>query len=258
VAFAVTFKPLIIGGFSPDRLDYELLQEHASTSGPSDDEAADTFAMADKVQRDSGLLSNSRRAATDPAQPSVAGMDDRTSQERETPRVRFSEDLDRATESATAGQRSGTPSLMIDTSSRPNPSIEAPAAPTGGILPKKTNPSLTPTSPRTRDRGYSLRRSLFARGINNQSENIPIELVEAAPPRASRGSRREEGKRKQSPSEVTISPLVENDFDVSTIDNGAVSLDRSPPKEMIRRHLVPGVCQIMLLGQASVARRTPC
>lgn len=184
--------------------------------------------MADKVKRDQGPLAGPRRVATDPAQSSGA-MDERGSQDRETPRVRFSEDLDRATESASAGQRPGAPSLIIDTSSRPKKSSET-SVPAVGILTKKAATSLSPTSPRTRDRGYSLRRSLFARSINTQPGNSPIELVEAGPSREFEGDRLEEGKGKQSPSAVTVSRLVEDGFEISTSGDGGTFPERSSAK----------------------------
>jgi phospholipid-translocating ATPase len=203
---------------------------NANTSRSSNDEDADNFAMADKVKRDPSPSSGPGRVATDPAQSSMA-MDERASQDRDAPRVRFSEDLDRATASATAGPKIGTPTLTIDTSSRPKKSSEAPV-PAAGILSRKTNTPLSPTSPRTRDRGYSLRRSLFARSINNQSEESPIELVEAGASRESRGSARrlEEGKGKQSQSAVTVSPVIEDEFGISTIGVGGTFPDPPPAK----------------------------
>lgn len=200
--------------------------EHASTSGSSNDETADDFGMADKVKRDASPLSGLRRVGTNPLQSSAA-MDERTSQDRETPRVRFSEDLDRATASAAAGQRPSAPSLTIDTSSGSKESSEAPV-PAGGILSKKTSIPLSATSPRTRDRGYSLRRSLFARSINNQSENSSIELVEAGSSRASEGNRFEEGKGKQSPSAVTVTQVVQDSFDISITGGEGMIPHRSP------------------------------
>jgi phospholipid-translocating ATPase len=203
-------------------------QEHASTSGPSDDDTAGPFPMADKAKRDPSPLSGPRRIATDPAQSSAA-MGGRSSQDRETPKVRFSEDLDRASESATTGQRSGTLGLTIDTSSSPKKSSEAPALAAGIVL-KKTTTSLSPTSPRTRDRGYSLRRSLFARSINNQTDNNPIELAEAGSSREPERNRLADGKVKEPPSAVNVTRVVENDLDISTAGDGGTFPDRPSAK----------------------------
>jgi phospholipid-translocating ATPase len=174
--------------------------------------------MADKVTREP------RRVATDPAQFSAAAMDGRASEDREAPRVRFSEDLDGAMVSATAGPRPGTPSLTIDTSSTPNKSSEAPK-PAAGVVP---GTAFSPASPRTRERGYSLRRSLFARGINTQSGNSPIGLVEAGSSREHEGNARklEGGKGKQSQTDVRVSSAAADDMGISTIGAGATSRNR--------------------------------
>jgi phospholipid-translocating ATPase len=93
--------------------------------------------------------------------------------EREV-KVRFSEDLDRAT--ATSSQHRRAP-LTLDTeiiTAMPIGTIRS------GPHSFQTESPVSPTSPRTRDRGYSLRRSVFTRSIHNQSEQqTPIELVEA-------------------------------------------------------------------------------
>lgn len=62
------------------------------------------------------------------------------------------------------------------------------SGPLPGALPMRssTAPSAlsavraSPNSQRTRDRGYSLRRVLFARGMNSQSDPVDIELAEAS------------------------------------------------------------------------------
>jgi phospholipid-translocating ATPase len=200
--------------------DIHTLTEHASTIRTSNDQSADTFAMADDVKKNPTLPSGPRRIATDPAQSS-ATMDERRSQDRESPRVRFSEDLDGAAESATTSQRPATPSLTIDTSLSPKKSGETPFPAAGS---KKTTTALSPNSVRTRDRGYSLRRSLFARSINNQADTSPIELVEAE------GNKLEGGKGKQPPSTVAVSRVVENDLDISTGGDSGTVPDHPPAK----------------------------
>ncbi|TVY82511.1 putative phospholipid-transporting ATPase [Lachnellula suecica] len=168
--------------------------------------------MADSVGGGPSSSSTGRRTVTDPAHSTVA-MNGRASTDREGPRVRFSEDLDRATASAHAG----LPDLSIDTSATSrNDGIRFPPSqhPRRGLSP------LSPTSPRTRDRGYSLRRSLFARSINNQSENSPVELVEAGSSQeaANNARRSEEGKSKQS--SVIVSPVPEEDQDTFGAHSG--------------------------------------
>src|SRR6187402_3528015 len=128
--------------------------------------------MADNLGGESTSPPGIRRAATDPARSSVA-MNERPSQDREAPRVRFSQDLDRATAVAYTLERPGTPDLTIDTEPTPASSNEA-SKPAGSISAMKVSNPSSPTSPRTRDRGYSLRRSLFARAISGRSEDSPI------------------------------------------------------------------------------------
>ncbi|KAF4631827.1 hypothetical protein G7Y89_g6304 [Cudoniella acicularis] len=154
-----------------------------------------------------------RRASIDSTQTALAA-DSHGSADREVPRVRFSEDLDRAIASASAssstGQRLGTPNLTLDTTViSPQSNDAARSAP--GPQPGKAN---SPISPRPRDRGYSLRRSLFSRTINIQSENSPLEVVETY--HSSGNVRRlEEGKKRQST--VTVSPVPEDGLGVSNV-----------------------------------------
>ncbi|KAG0649013.1 Phospholipid translocase [Hyphodiscus hymeniophilus] len=130
-----------------------------------------------------------------------------------TGRVRFSRDLDHESASANTpasfGQRPGTPDLTLDTSAASASSPPQPVV-SSAALPTKKMPA-SPTSPRARDRGYSLRRSLFARGIHTQVEESPIELVDAE---SSRGDERGSGERrwrgkKTADSAVTVSPIAE-------------------------------------------------
>jgi phospholipid-translocating ATPase len=156
-------------------------------------------------------------------------MEGRASPDREGPRVRFSEDLERATASASAGQRPGTPDLSIDTSAASRVRVDSVRSPPS-LQTRNGQSPLSPTSPRTRDRGYSLRRSLFARSINNQSENSPVELVEAglSGESAVNARRLEEGKDKRS--SVTVSPIIEDDLEVSRIRPSEGSSGSKPAK----------------------------
>ena len=169
--------------------------------------------MADITGGRSGSSSQSRRTATDPVH-STAAMD--SPADKEGPKVRFSEDLDRAAASASTMQRPGTPNLTLDTTPIPRMSNEV--RDTTGPQSRNVTSPLSPTSPRNRDRGYSLRRSLFARSINNHSDESPIELAETGSSRIFERSdrRRQEGKDKQGQPAVAVSPTVENSLGISS------------------------------------------
>lgn len=164
-----------------------------------------------------GNSSSIRRAVTDPP-ARAANMDERASQDREAaPRVRFSQDLDRATAAAvSATQRPGAPDLSIDTGTGIRSSSDGPR-PVASVYTRKAANPVSPTSPRTRDRGYSLRRTLFARGISSQSVNSPIELAEAGPSSSQDDlpEGQDAGKAKQNNSSVTIYPGKDNDAGIS-------------------------------------------
>jgi phospholipid-translocating ATPase len=148
-------------------------------------------------------------------------MAGRTSSDRDAPRVRFSQDIDKAAAFASSNQRPGTPNLTIDTRGARENLGEAIRSPSN-LNPTKTTSPLSPTSPRTRDRGYSLRRTLFARSINNQADNSPIELEEAGPSREhERSARRlEQGKRKSRDSIINVSPVAEHSLGISSAEFG--------------------------------------
>lgn len=174
--------------------------------------------MADDLGGESGPAHGFRRSATDPASASAGTMDPRASQDRDAQRVRFSQDVGRemAQASITATeQRPGTHNLTIDTQAQPQRPAEAPR-PAGGNPKFRATNQASPTSPRTRDRGYSLRRSLFARAINSKPDDGPIELVEASSSQDQDGAARrlEEGNGKRPSSAVT--PIIEeNDTSMS-------------------------------------------
>jgi phospholipid-translocating ATPase len=164
---------------------------------------------------------------TSPPQSAIA-MDGPTAMTG--PRVRFSVDIDRENAPPFSGQRPGTPNLSIDTRIGPRePAVEqsrSAASAHGqkkytGISPKNA------ASPRTRDRGYSLRRTLFARGLNNESGQSPIELTEAGPSReggaASGSNSVEQGKGKKSASSVVVSPVQD--------EYGGHSIEQALPTE---------------------------
>ena len=193
--------------------------------------------MADNIGGDSRPVHGIRRSATDPANASAGTMDARASQDRDAHRVRFSQDVERemgvASPSPTE-QQPGTPNLTIDTQSQPHRPVEAPRP--AGTSPtfRAANPA-SPTSPRTRDRGYSLRRSLFARAINSRPEESPIELVEASSSQAQHAEARrlEEGKGKRPSSAVT--PIAEeNDTAASRAEVLGSYTDSLPSKGMER------------------------
>lgn len=95
----------------------------------------------------------------------------------------------------------------------------------GGVAPNRATSilrrsSASPTSPATRDRGYSLRRVLFARGIGSNSATDNIELGEAGPSTqtlpsrlATQESGTASGEKKAKSASVTISPVVAEEED---------------------------------------------
>lgn len=124
--------------------------------------------MADNNEAGPPSRTTQQRAATDPSPP--ADMDDSAPRDKE-PKVRFSVDLDG---SGPSSQRPGTPNLTVDTTILPRRAQEGQTSP--GLHHRNVANPTSPLSPRGRDRGYSLRRSLFARNVN-QSTLSPIELV---------------------------------------------------------------------------------
>lgn len=113
----------------------------------------------------------------------------RTSQQNH---VRFSLDLDNTEEVPTRAGRHGRTNsrgLTIDTSLAP-PRVHSPArSPTSPLSPPTLRSPPSPQSPevgrsRSRNRGYSLRRTIFNKNIQSQTDaepGSPIELVEPIP-----------------------------------------------------------------------------
>ncbi|CCD55600.1 similar to P-type ATPase [Botrytis cinerea T4] len=103
---------------------------------------------------------------------------------KENHRVRFSVDVERDRDRGgfveSFSQRPTPPNLSIDTRAAGTETAADGRATTLGQGRRVLG--ISPISPRTRDRGYSLRRTLFARGLNNsEPEPDNIELVEAEP-----------------------------------------------------------------------------
>ncbi|XMA15695.1 hypothetical protein WAI453_008486 [Rhynchosporium graminicola] len=171
-----------------------------------------------------------RRLATDPANTSTGPMESRSSQDAH--RVRFSHDVERGTTGASTSateQRPATPNLTIDTQSQPQRPAEAPR-PAGTNFMNRAPNSASPISPKTRDRGYSLRRSLFARAISSRPEDSPIELVEGSPSQGADGDARrlEEGKGSQRPSSA-VAPIMEEEGTVtSSVSTAGIYTDSLP------------------------------
>lgn len=146
------------------------------------------------------------------------GVDGRPSQDAAGPRVRFSQDLDSAAAgfvSASEGIR--TPNLSITTSSIPVNENDSPTSPRSNS--SRRGP-VSPLSPRTRDRAFSLRRTLFARGINTQADVNTIEPVEEGPLTGTGVDTIEEGdgkQRKTQPS-IIVSPVRELEMNISRIE----------------------------------------
>ena len=121
-----------------------------------------------------------------PSTPEQAAVDDAQEEIVREPlhKVRFSQDLDRATAHASTSQQPPTPNLTLDTRSGPKIPVEIVSAAPGLSL-RKTS---SPTSPQTRNRGYSLRRSLFSRNISIvEPDATAIEPAEAETSRDGNG-----------------------------------------------------------------------
>ena len=116
-----------------------------------------------------------------------------------------------------------TPNLSLDTGRALSSSQQkAPQARQPSLSPSSTSSPMSmhsgmssirsPTSPRTRDRGFSLRRSILARNIQPESNGSIIELQPAGPstghieppPSIDRS-----GPGKKSDTTITISPIIE-------------------------------------------------
>lgn len=116
-----------------------------------------------------------------------------------------------------------TPNLSLDTSRALGASQEkAPPARQTSLGPSSTRSSVSmhsrmssvrsPTSPRTRDRGFSLRRSILARNIQPESNGSNIELQPAGSsteqmepsPRTDRG-----GPSRKADTTIVVSPIIE-------------------------------------------------
>ncbi|KAI9840762.1 MAG: hypothetical protein M1837_001336 [Sclerophora amabilis] len=159
-----------------------------------------------------------------------------------TVRVRFSEDIERAPPSGPSDHsfdhphrahglpsilsvapldRPGTPKLSVDTAvdrsgasaiggSVPSSSSSA-ASPTSAAHTFKSNNS-SPTSPKSRNRGASLRRTLFHRNIHDQGngEGTPLELGSVGPSRPPEAQQSvavdHQTRKKSGETTITISP----------------------------------------------------
>ena len=126
-----------------------------------------------------------------------------------------------------ARNASSTPSLSIDTQkqsiSSDSKSVDDQKSPLSPLSPKsiarlpvKQLPPKSPLSPRTRDRGFSLRRSLLARNLpgqqpSNNETMIELDPVEGSSSRhESKKSRTDnEARGKKSTASVSVSPVIE-------------------------------------------------
>ncbi len=132
------------------------------------------------------------------------------------PRVRFSTDVERTAPSASNG--TNTPSLSINTDQMQYGSSKLDGE---SLSPRSNNPSprtsvgqVIPVSPRTRNRGYSLRRSLFTRSTHAQigDSGSTMELQPAGPSRSDPPQTiANHGSPKKEPTNVTISEATEDE-----------------------------------------------
>jgi phospholipid-translocating ATPase len=130
--------------------------------------------MADRADEEL-RLSKDARAAADPVQTSLA-MAGRPS--LDAPRaVRFSEDVERAAPFLSTEQPK-TRSLKLDSgAANQMPVAENLRSSSATSVPRivtSAHPLPSVTSPRTRDRGYSMRRTLFTKGIIKTAQGSPI------------------------------------------------------------------------------------
>lgn len=127
---------------------------------------------------------------------SMSGSDYRNPQQHH---VRFSTDLERAPiddqlqRSSAQDRRPSLRGLTIDTALAPSTVRPAARSPASPLSPNATPSALSPTSPqspqypetadrsRSRNRGYSLRRSIFNRNIHPQSDQDDLATVELGP-----------------------------------------------------------------------------
>lgn len=124
-------------------------------------------------------------------------------------RVRFSVDEDRESQ---AERRVKAPSLPVNSSSvLPTYHSAKPPQSARSPLSAGTGPSSLPERSRShsRNRGYSLRRSLFAKNIQGQNEadGVIIEMEPAGPSSESSFSRTDTSKGEKSQTSVTVSTL---------------------------------------------------
>ncbi|KAI9718392.1 MAG: hypothetical protein M1812_004113 [Candelaria pacifica] len=130
------------------------------------------------------------------------------------PRVKFSTDVERAAASA-----SKEPGLAIDTAQMPyrlpTPGDGNFSPLSGSISPRTSVIQDSPVSPRARNRGYSLRRSLFTRSIHDQAGHNGS-IIELEPAGSSRQgpsqSSNNHGSTKKDFTNVTISEATEEEY----------------------------------------------
>ncbi|KAI9816820.1 MAG: hypothetical protein M1827_001465 [Pycnora praestabilis] len=206
--------------------------------------------------RDWESLGGTKRSASDPPQvldPTFANSHKavhpaRSSTNGQTPRVRFSTDIEKATPSTAAGSDNTDGSVSITSTpfvggsarpsrlSPPNLSNETgsgtsegsvlgqgilsyPAGTSSSDQPERHFPSLSSRisaiSPTSRNRGYSLRRSLFTRSVDDQvvRGGSTIELEPAEPswhtPSRLTGTSDTGNEKKLGGSVITIEPAIE-------------------------------------------------
>jgi phospholipid-translocating ATPase len=189
------------------------------------------------------------------ARPSIARLTT-----DESPRVRFSTDIDRSgrdeithvRKSSGGKQRPGTPDLTIDTrevSPENQPEASSSRSPQ---LPARNAASRSPLSPTSRNRGYSLRSALFRRNVHDtaQSPDTHIELEEGVG-RSQHSTGEAEGSSTYAPSPksrdavITVTPehvdyaSSASDISKSKLGEGPITLpwlDRERPSR--RSHIV--------------------
>ncbi|CAD6443758.1 10c62500-074a-4e43-b23c-d6e0f0b1208d [Sclerotinia trifoliorum] len=142
-------------------------------------------------------ISSSSSSCSNPPPSATLIVDPAPSTNKENHRVRFSVDVERERErggfAESSALRPATPILSIDTRIAAAETAANGTSSTSGQGRRVLG--ISPISPRSRNRGYSLRRTLFARGLSSESEQETIELAETEHPQSG-------GKKTQSSVEV--------------------------------------------------------
>ncbi|KAL1969264.1 hypothetical protein VTN77DRAFT_9456 [Rasamsonia byssochlamydoides] len=184
-----------------------------------------------------------------PSSPSSGGIPDPSLNRTSHPKVRFSADLDRVQEGLSGtpqnigfDRRPGSRGLTIDTSvvkrassplSRsPGTDDDMTTVPLSSALSPLSPQSAASTRSRSRNRGYSLRRTLFTKNMLPQSEENGDQVIEMGPSQPAHPSGRAEEKGTVSKEQVqdTIQPVITPESNSQGEADSVVYSDSTPLK----------------------------